>query len=60
MEELIQSDYNAGTILNHIEKLLYDEAAIKEMKDGYEEIGEKLGQKKAAKNAASEILSMLS
>ncbi|MBV6640917.1 MAG: lipid-A-disaccharide synthase [Cyclobacteriaceae bacterium] len=59
VEELIQSAYNAETILNHIELLLHDESTIKKMRAGYTEISEKLGQKKAAQNAASEIIAML-
>ena len=59
VEELIQQDYNANTILKHIDKLLHDESTIREMKEGYAEISKKLGQKKAAQNAASEIISML-
>jgi len=50
--ELIQSDYNAQTISKHVDMLLGDSKAIQEMKKGYVEIQEKLGQKKAAKNAA--------
>ncbi len=59
VEELIQSAYDAETILRHIELLLNDEASSKTMKSGYAEISEKLGQKKAAQNAASEVISML-
>ncbi|MEQ9219750.1 MAG: lipid-A-disaccharide synthase [Cyclobacteriaceae bacterium] len=59
VEELIQSDYQADVILNHVDKLLHDKDTVSKMKDGYVEIRERLGQKKAAQNAASEIISML-
>ncbi|MEQ8878966.1 MAG: lipid-A-disaccharide synthase [Cyclobacteriaceae bacterium] len=59
VEELIQADYNADTILHHIDLLLNDKAEIARMENGYDEVKEKLGQKKAAKIAASEIITML-
>ncbi len=59
VEELIQADYNSDTILHHIDLLLNDKTEMARMENGYNEIKEKLGQKKAAKYAASEIIKML-
>ncbi|XOV93876.1 MAG: lipid-A-disaccharide synthase [Bacteroidota bacterium] len=59
VEELIQSDYKAKTVLKHVDGLLNNPDEISLMESGYEEIRQKLGKEKAAKNAASEIMNFL-
>ncbi len=59
VDELIQSEYKASTVLRHIHLLTENSTEIRKMEEDYAEIREKMGKKKAAKNAASEIISML-
>lgn len=58
VEELIQKEYNTDTILRHLDQLINDPNRIADLEDGYSEIKKRIGKKKAAKNAASEVISL--
>jgi lipid-A-disaccharide synthase len=59
VKEFIQSEFNATQLSPEILRLHQDQNERTKILRGYQEIREKLGNKKAAENAAQEILSLL-
>lgn len=60
VRELIQHDYNAGTIEKELHQILNDPAKKEKIHKGYSEIGGLIGKNKASEKAASEIVNWIS
>lgn len=59
VKEMIQSDFNAQTVLAEVDKLLTDHAYCGKMLAEYQEIKEKIGFEPASKRAAEAVVSWL-
>ena len=58
VKELIQADLNEANLKAALERVLYDEAYKKELKQDYETLWHKLGDKYASGLAATEIIEL--